>query len=246
MTNNSQNLGEQALDKVIEIAISSQLDEVEQVEVNIHTDPGKIIQGQVDSASFMGEGLVMKRDLRIAGIEVHTGSMAINPLKAVVGEVELTQPAHANTHILLTEEDINHALASDYLQSKMKNLEVRAKEETITVDFQHITLRLLENNEMAFDGSIMLNSTREIKQFSAIVKPSLKNNGHRIELEIISAQGKGLELEFVTALFEKIIELLDFRNFELEGMSLQLKDLDIQRGKLLIRATTRLEQLPTE
>lgn len=246
MTDNSKNLGEQALDKVIEIAISSQLDEVEQVEVNIHTDPGKIIQGQVDSATLMGEGLVMKRDLRIEGIEVHTGSLAINPLKAVVGEVELTQPTHASTHILLTEDDINRALSSEYLQSKMKNLKVRAKNETLTIDFQHIGLRLLENSEMAFDASVLLQETGGIKQFSALVKPSLKDNGYRVELEIISAKGKSLDLEFVTALLEKIVELLDLKYFELEGMTLQLKDLDIQKGKLLIRANTRIEKLPTE
>lgn len=57
----SSGLGEQALNKAAEIGLSSQLDEAENLDVNIKTDPLKLVQGQVDSVSVEGEGLVMQK-----------------------------------------------------------------------------------------------------------------------------------------------------------------------------------------
>ncbi len=61
----SPGLGEQALNKAAEIGLSSQLDEVEKLDVNIKTDPLKVVQGQVDAVTIEGEGLVMQKDLRM-------------------------------------------------------------------------------------------------------------------------------------------------------------------------------------
>ena len=41
MTSDRSNLGNQALSKVAEIGITSQLDTVENIDVDIRTDPGK-------------------------------------------------------------------------------------------------------------------------------------------------------------------------------------------------------------
>ncbi len=66
----SPGLGEQALNKAAEIGLSSQLDEVENLDVNIKTDPLKLVQGQVDAVTIKGEGLVMQKDLRMEELEM--------------------------------------------------------------------------------------------------------------------------------------------------------------------------------
>lgn len=74
-------LGEQALNKVAEMGISSQVDEVKNLDVEIETDPFKLMSGTVDSVSIKAEGLVMQNDLRIEEMEMHTGKVTINPLR---------------------------------------------------------------------------------------------------------------------------------------------------------------------
>ena len=49
-------LGEQALSKVAEVGISSQLDEVEDLDVDIRTNPLQLMQGKVESVKIAGEG----------------------------------------------------------------------------------------------------------------------------------------------------------------------------------------------
>ncbi|NJO42209.1 MAG: DUF2993 domain-containing protein [Cyanobacteria bacterium CRU_2_1] len=238
-------LGEQALGKIAEVAIANQLDEVEQVNIDIQTDPVKLIQGKVDSVAIAGEGLVMKHDLRVEAIELNTDSVAIDPLKAVFGQLELTQPTNAQAQIVLTEADLNRALRSDYLRNKTKNIKMQAQEASLTIDIQQAEVNLLKEGQLAFDIDIWLQKTNETKHLSAIVIPFLKDNGYRIEFEIISAEGQGLSLEFATVLFENLAKLLDLRNFDIGGLTLQLKKFDVQEGKLLLQALTTIEKLPT-
>lgn len=237
-----QNLGEQALGKVAEIAIKSQLDETQDVNVDISTDPVKLMQGKVDTVSIAGEGMVMKQDLRVEAVGMNIDSVSIDPLKAVTGEIELTEPAYAQVQILLTETDINRALNSEYLHSKMQNLVVDTQGNSVTFDIQRAKLQLPKAGEMNLDVSILLKPTNELKRFSATARPFLEDDGNRIALEILAAEGQGLTLEFVTVLLERLIELLDLRNFELNGTSIQLRDFDIQVGKVLIRGTSVVNQ----
>lgn len=242
--NREPDLGEKALDKAAEVALTSQLDEVKQVDVDIRTNPAKVMQGKVDSIAITGEGMVMKQELRVEAAEIHADEVAINPLKVVFGEIELTQPTNAKSQILLTEADLNRALASDYLRSKMKGLRIEDQENPVTVDIQRITLHLLDDGKVSLDIDISINETNEKIHFMAIAKPLLKENGQRIDFEILSAEGEGLSLEFVTALFKQVVDLLDLRKFELDGVSLRLKDLDVCEGRLLLRADTTIEKLP--
>ncbi|WP_404789742.1 DUF2993 domain-containing protein [Altericista sp. CCNU0014] len=71
MESNKPDVGERALNKMAEVAISSQLDEVENIDIAISTDPVKLVQGKVDSVAISGQGLVMKQDLRMETLEVN-------------------------------------------------------------------------------------------------------------------------------------------------------------------------------
>lgn len=242
--NREPDIGEQALDKAAEIAISSQLDHVEQVSVDVATNPGKLVQGKVDSVNVAGKGMVFKQELRIENLEVEAGAVNINPFKALIGQMELTQPADAQAQIVLTEADLNQALSSEYLRRKITGLEVSVQGKSHHVDLQQVSLELVGSGKMALDVTLALPESAEQKQLQAVVIPTLKDDGNRIDFEILSAECQGMSLEFVTALFRELMSLLDFRNFELDGFSLQLKRLEVVRGKLLIDATTVIEKIP--
>ncbi len=61
-------LGEQALNKAAEVGLSSQLDAVDNLDVDVKTDPLKLIQGQVDAVTISGEGMVMQKGNRSEGV----------------------------------------------------------------------------------------------------------------------------------------------------------------------------------
>jgi len=238
-------LGENALSKVAEIGIASQLDEVENIDVDIRTNPGKLVQGKLDSVSISGQGLVMKDDLRVETLEVSIDKVAINPLSAVFGNIELTHPTDAEAHIVLTEADINRAFSSEFIQGKFCDLKMEVEGRPVIVDVQQATIHLPGDNKFVINADFLLKEQSEVKKLSATAVPHIQEDGYMISLEILSTEGQGLPKEAVVAIFDQLAALLDLRNFNIPGMSLQFHQLEAQKGRLVIHANTHIEQLPS-
>ena len=246
MTQQKGDLGEQALSKTVEMALSTQLDEVENLDIDIRTDPLKLVQGQLDSVKIEGQGLVMQKDLRAQELQVNTGSIAINPLSVAFGKIELTRPTQAEAHVVLTEPDIERAFNSEYIHDKLQNLEVNVDGQPMKIDTRQVQLRLPGENKIALSAEIVLKETGETKQVSFTAVPRLSAGGQSISLEDVQyAESKELSPELTAALLDSAKELLDLRNFELEGMSLRLKGLNLQKGKLTLQAQAHVEQFPS-
>jgi hypothetical protein len=245
MTADSPDLGEKALSKVVEMSITSQLDEVEDINVDIRTDPGKLFQGKVDSVEISGKGLVMKQDLRMETIAVSTDQVAINPLGVVFGNVELTHPTEAEAEIVLNEADINHAFNSDFIQDKLKNLPINVDGQPNVAHVQQVVITLPGDNKFAIASEFNLDAQDQIKKLAATAVPKVDASGQKIDLEILSAEGEGLNQDLVLSIFEQLTTLLDLRNFDLPGMSLQLEKLEAQKGRLVIHARTQIHQIPS-
>jgi LmeA-like phospholipid-binding len=238
-------LGDRALSKVVEIGIATQLDRSEQIDVDIRTNPGNFIQGKLDSVEISGKGLVVKQDLRVETITVSTDEVSINPLSAIFGNIELTHPTDAEARIILTEADINHAFGCDYIQAKLRGLKLDLEGEPVTIDIQTATLDLPGENKFAIAATFLMKEQNETKSFSATAIPQIHEQGNRISLEILAAEGQGLTLKLIMVIFEQLTALLDLRNFNFPGMSLQLHQLEAQPGKLVIHAKTQISQLPS-
>ena len=241
----SPGLGENGLSKVAELGISSQLDKVEDISMDIRTNPGKLVQGQLDSVSISREGLVMKQDLRVETLEVKIDEVAINPFREVFGNLELKHTTDAEAEIVLTEDDLNRAFSSDFIQKKFCGIKMDIEGKPMTVDVQKATIHLPGDNEFILNADFLWRESGELKKLSATAIPEIEENGHKIYLHVLSAEGQGLEEGPVTAMFEQLTDLLDLRNFNIPGMSLQFRRLDAQQGRLLIHAKTQIQKIPS-
>ena len=245
MTLGKPDIGEQALSKAAEVGLATQLDEVENLEVDIRTDPGKLIQGELESVAIEGEGLVMKKDLRAEKLEVTTSSVAINPLSVAFGKIELTRPTEAEADVILTEQDLERAFNSEYIHDKLQNLTVHVNGQPLLIDVRQVKLRLPGDGKIALQAAIIVKETGQTQQICFTTVPRLSAGGQRITLEDVQyAESQELSPELTAALLNTAGELLDLRNFELEGMSLRLKGLDVQKSKLTLQATAMVEQFP--
>ncbi len=239
-------LGEQALNKAAEVGLSSQLDAVDNLDVDVKTDPLKLIQGEVDAVTISGEGMVMQKDLRMEEMDMQMSSVAINPLSAAMGKVELTKPTDASAHVVLTEADLNRAFNSEYVRTKLQNLQVNVNRKPMTIDAQQVDSRLPGEGKVALNAKVLLRETGETQQVAFTAVPHVIANGQTVALEDVHyGEGEELSPELTKALVDQTSELLNLSNFDLEGMSLRIKSLDVEAGKLTFQAEAHVEQIPS-
>lgn len=239
-------LDDQAISKVAEVGIKSQLDEVKNLNVEIDIDPLKAMGGTLNSVAIAGEGMVMKQDLRIENMELNTGSVAINPLSLAFGKIELTHPTEAEAIVTLTEADINRAFSSDFVRGKMQNLEVQINGETAIVDTQKVNFGLPGEGKVLLSTEVILQTSQERKTVAFTAVPKIGANGQQVVLENVEyLDHQELSPEFTEAMINEAKELLDLRNFELGEMSLQIKRLAALKGKLILQSEAIIHQFPS-
>jgi hypothetical protein len=244
MTVENPDWGNKALSKVAEIGISSQLDEVETIDVDIRTNPGKLMQGKLDSVTISGKGLVMKQDVRLETLEISIDKVSIDPLSAVFGNIELTHPTDAEAYMVLTETDLNRAFSCEYVQSKLRNLKMDMNGQQVTIDLQQATIELPGENKFVINADFLIREQDDLKKLSVTAIPQIHENGNRISLEILAIEGQGLILDLVSAIVDRLTALLDLRNFDLPGISFQLYRLEAQKDRLVIHSQAQVAQIP--
>ena len=239
-------LEEQALEKIAEMTLSNQLDAAEKIDVDVRTDVLKIVQGQADSVAIAGQGLVMQKDIRVEQMELRADHIAINPLSALFGQIELDQPLNATARLVLTETDINRALNSEYMQSKMQKLELNVEGKIATIEPLKLELYLPANDKIVFHANTILHDETSKTQHIGFTGTMLVNSGDRSLLMegFNCTPDQGISLELAITFMQKLKQLLNLPDFELAGMALRVKDVDVQQGSLILHTEARVQQIP--
>lgn len=248
MTNDEHRLDEQAISKVAEIGLSSQLDEAEKIDVDVETDLLKAVQGQVDSVDLSGQGVVIQKDIRVQEMELHTDKIDINPLSALFGQIELNKPVDATARLVLTEEDINRAFKSDYVRSKLENIELNVEGKNAVIQPQQMELHLPADGKIVFNVKTLLhNEIGQKKEIGFVATILVKTDEQPLLMEGFNCTppGQGISLELAIAFMQKLKELLNLPYLELEGMALRVQDVDVEKGKLTLHTDARVKQIPS-
>ena len=235
----------EALNKAVEIGLSSQLDEVEELDVKMKTDPLQLVQGKVDAVEIAGKGLVMQGDLRVEELDMQVSSVAINPLSVAFGKIELTQPTEGITNVVLTEADINRAFNSDYVRNQLQNQQLHINGQATTIKPQQVDFRLPGQGKVELSATVLLGD-RETRQVAFTAVPCVSSNGKNISLDNVQyGEGQQISPELTKALVEQTSQILDLSNFDLKGISLKIKHLEADAGKLTLQAEAYVEQIPS-
>ena len=241
----SKNAGEQAISKAAELGLSSQLDEAENLDVDIRTNPLDIMQGEIESVSVKGEGLVMKKELRAEKLRIETSSISVNSIKAAMGNIELTQPTDARMLVALKEEDLQNAFNSEYIKDKLQNMEIEWEGKKVKGKIDEVKFTLLDDGKIGLKADVYLGDRDNAEKVSLTAIPQIDNAGNCIKLESVEyLEDAGCNLQVAKAIVNSAEEILDLRNFELDTMSLQVRKLDVKLGQLTIEADAEVRDFP--
>jgi hypothetical protein len=187
----------------------------------------------------------MQEDLKMERLKITTNSIAVNPLKALTGKLELSKPTEGQARIVLNETDVNHAFTSEVFQSKMQDFHVNIEGEEIIVDTQEVSCSFLRGDRVKINAKILLKPKGEIRNFAFSTAMRITEDRRGVLLENVRyEEGTELSPKLTTALIDEAREILHLSNFEMEGISLLLESLEVEEGKLALQATAKMTQLP--
>lgn len=243
---NARDIGKQAISKIAEVGIKTQLDEVDNLTVDVQASPQALANGEVESVTIDGEGLVMQDNLRTERLHVKTSPVAVNPLKAVFGNIKLRQMVEAQVEITLTQQDINRAFNSDYLKDKFQTLEINVEECSTALEPRQIQFCFPGEGRVRLQADIELINIGVHSRVAFTAVPTISPSAFQIILEQIAYENEVTPItELIAATLADITsELLDMRNFELTGMTLKLCDLAVLSGRLEIKACASIHEFP--
>ncbi|MDR9403260.1 MAG: DUF2993 domain-containing protein [Halothece sp. Uz-M2-17] len=241
----TQDLGQNTLNRIAEFALSTQLDESERLNVDIKTDPSLLAQGKLTSLTIDGEGLVMQKDLRMQQMLINLENIAVSPIKALTGNIELTETSRGKADIVLKDSDINRAFNSETLRHQMQNLKMQVDQQPVTLDILAVECHLLPQGTIGIDAKIKIQETGEIQQTYFTSIPRIKDGGRGVALDNVSyAEGKELSPQLTEALLEEARNILNLNNFEMDGISLEINELEVRKGELKLSAIAQITKFP--
>ncbi len=246
-------IGQQVLKMAAEMGLSSQLEDAENIDIDIQGELLNILQGEADSVTLKGEGVVTPQDLRLEELELQTGNIAINLLSAALGKLELNQPTDASVRVVVTTADINRAMSSQFLGNLLQRLEIPVKNQVMTIELQQAECNLPGEGKLALKAEILTHLADKTQSAALKTQPAAlrvvlnsKAGGQCISLNQAEFfDGKDLPLDLTAALFMKISELLNQRHFQYEGISIYLRQLEVEKDKITLWVKAHIEQIPT-
>jgi hypothetical protein len=238
---------EKLLSQAAETRISQELDAVEKIDVDVQTDIAKIVQGQLDSLALTGEGLVIKEKIRVQEIQLQTDSIAINPFSAIFGQIQLNEPVHAIARVIVQETDINLALTSDVIRKLVQKFQLNVDGEIVNFEPQEMQVFLPADNTLEFKGKIWVQEkgNRHILGYHAMAHPRSQTKSVILD-SFRCTEGEGISIELIAAAMQKVKEMVNLPYFEWEDMLFSIKDMQVNKGKLILLIEAHVKQIPSE
>jgi len=243
LTQEAAGLGEQALNKIAEVALASQLEEAERLEVRIKTDLSKLAHGEVDSITIKIYGLVRQQNLRMEELQLQINHVTVKPLSALMGKIKLTQPSKGTVRIVISEDNLTCVFNSKSFYERLYPMQGSIGDQRGAICIQQLKCYLLADGYIAFNTDLTLGKSGQVQSVAFTVTPRIATDGQGVVLQDVhSTEGKQPPPELTAALAVQMSEVLNLHDFEQKGISLQIQRLEVTAGKLTLQAAAYIEQ----
>jgi 3-polyprenyl-4-hydroxybenzoate decarboxylase len=240
-----QNLEAQIVSQAAERRVSDELAAAEQIDIYVQTDLLKIVQGQAHAVTVAAQGLITKHNLRVQEIKLKTDGIAINPIKAIFGEIQLHKPVNLIARIILHEADINSNLNSDFSRQLVSSFQLDVDGVIFKFALEDLHILFPEKQQIELWGKIQVKAENNSYKigFNTLLLP--QTDSHPIMLKRFNCtEGEGISLEFILSFIQKVKELVNLPYLQWEDIKFRIKNMHIQDKSLILLVEANLNQVP--
>lgn len=245
MTSETVGFGEQAVNKVAEMAIASQMKHPAEIKVQIKTDLNKLARGQLDSMAIAIYGLLLPQDLKTEEFHLHIGQITVKPLSAIRGKIKLVHPSEGTLRFVISAASFTNALNAQVWHDGLRSPHPTSQgAPDANTTLTPITC-LLSERTITFTTALIQNH-RQTEQIVLAVTPEISPEGEAIVFQDVRyVSGEEPFPKFTQALLNRMSQLLNLDDFAKKGMPLQIQQLTIDADKLALDAAAHIQQFPS-
>lgn len=240
------NIGEKTINAIATKAFARQIKSSSKLSVKVKTDSNNLSKGVLQSLAIDGEGLVMNKNLQMQQMNITLNDIAVNPLKALMGDVQLTQPSYGDACIVLNEKDIETALNIENLNKEIEQYNIYLEDELVTIYIHRVDCRILNDGRVAVKAKCKVAETGKTQGICLVIKPRVCHTGKGILIDDVEfTQGKELSPILLNALLKEAKKIFNLHNFKMDGISLDVHQLETEEGQLNLSAIAGITHLPS-
>lgn len=245
MTQEKAGFGEQAINKIAEIALARQVGKVKLLKVQVKTDLSKLAHGEVDSIAININGLARPQGVSVEELQLQINRITVKPRSAMFGKIILTHPSDGTLRVVINEDDLTLALNSESFREHLHQIQGRV-EDRVAIQVQQVKCRVQADGNIAFNSQLILGKTGEVQGLAFTATPRIGTDGQGIVLQDVHyLEGRERSPELTAALLAQASEVLSLRDFEKKGTSLRFVQIDVASGKLTMQAAVYIDQFPS-
>ncbi|BAQ65322.1 DUF2993 domain-containing protein [Geminocystis sp. NIES-3709] len=245
LLNKFDNIGEKTINKIAEMAFKSQIKDAQHLSVQVKTDPQKLAKGVLESLDIDGYGLVMQKNFRLEKMRITLNNIAVSPFKALMGNVQLTQPSEGDACIILNEKDIETALNIDNLNQKLQKYDIFYQNRPVGVTFFRVDCRILGDGRVAIKAKLKISETNSIESVCLVIKPRICTHGQSILMdEVECTQGQQFSSILTDAILEESTKIFNLDSLLMDGISFKMNYISMEEGKFNVLAIAGITHLP--
>jgi hypothetical protein len=240
-----QRLDEQAISKIAETLLSSQIDKAQKLNIDIRTNPIKAVQGEIESVAIAGKDLLTQQDLKIQEMELQTDRVDIDLFNLIFGKIELSQPVNTTGKFFVTEADINQNLKSEFLLSKIIPFKLNVDGQIVLIEFQPpMALQLPSEGKVVFNSNVKISQANKTQQvhFTGVMYP--RTDEHDVLMEkFLLGDGQAISLNILVAFMQKLKDLIDSPYIDYNGARFRIKEMNVKKGSVSLEVEAKIEHL---
>jgi hypothetical protein len=248
MSNESKpnfDLKQQLINKAAETAIASQVESAHNIDVNLDSNLGQLLQGETTSLKIVAEKIIAVKDIHLEKIDITSQDLSLNLTQAILGKITFEQPGNFQVKLAFTQSDCDRLLNSEYVRTLLQNLSLTIAQDSAIFHLQESECNLEQDGKLSLITTIVLNREQQIKT----VRFKIALQFYQAGLGIKFIEGRYLgdqtfDLDEIIAIMDKVCDLLYLRHFANDDLAFNITSIQIEDQQLLIKGDTQIKRLP--
>ena len=232
------------VDKAAEVAIASQIDSAEKIEVDLDSQASQLVRGDINSLKVRGEKIIAFGDLQLEQVDLACDNLSLSLTQAILGKIAFKQPGDLKIKLVLTESDCDRLLNSEYVKILLQNLPLDLAQQS-SFHLEEARCQLLDGGKVSVAAKVVLCQGQQCNTARMKIGFEFQRDGTTI---IFNGgqylDDRGMNLDETVAIMGKIRDLLYLRHYVNSDLSFDISQIEIETGQLSIRGKVRIEKMP--